>query len=232
MPDENLMTDITPENITQANQLLTFLVSKADTDYAKVMSNTLNDKEMEINSKSIEEKLAEFELTKPYGAVVGGTGIAKEQAGLPGEEGQRAIRLLKTGGRLLQCGRGRGKCLVILDKSPLDIKKMPAAAAPVERKPRARKATKTEVVATLAASRADGAQEKGVSDLSDLPVEDILKLARDKHREMRRELEELRAESKKQARTIEELETTLDSRDVTIAALEKQLSETKVASWQ
>lgn len=122
MATDPILPDLTPEAFAQANRLLTFLVGEANPNYQAVMREVLSPDEFELNVKVLTAKLDEFAIEAPVGAYAGGTGQAKGAVDLAGEDGQRAIRLLKVSGRLLQCGRGRGKCLVLLSAEPIDRK--------------------------------------------------------------------------------------------------------------
>lgn len=230
MADETLMPDITDESVEQANRLLTFLVDCSVKDWNGVMAATLNEKELEINHKTVEEKLAEYNLTEPVGAVRGGTGIAKDDAGLPGEEGQRAIRMLKVSGRLVQCGRGRGKCLIVLNSTPVTMETFagltinaPAPKATIARKPRK----------TREATEAPGDNtEAPPTEAEDRDVLFHLKAARDGHRAVRAEMENLLRDMRKKDRQIAELEAVLVARDATINELENRLAERMATTWQ
>lgn len=117
------------QTIIDANVLLAVLVEKIekapeDGDINKhvleVLSRVLDGAEVDRNVKRAYDLLARKGAEEFGGVVVGGTGVVKDVAGIPGERGQRAIRLLKASGRLLQCGKGRGKCLVVITPQPLE----------------------------------------------------------------------------------------------------------------
>lgn len=116
---ELMFEDVTTRAITHANHLLNFLVEKADPDWEKVFNSVLTPTEMELNRRNITLALQRLGKDAPVGAVVGGTGLAKAEAGLAGEDSQRAVRLLKQTLRLLQAGKGRGRALLVLDNTAL-----------------------------------------------------------------------------------------------------------------
>lgn len=221
MADNALTPDLTPEAIDQANALLNFLVQRSVPNWNDLMKMTLTQKELEANNKLIEDILNKQDaLLPPVGAVKGGTGIAKEEAGLPGEEGQRAIRLLKAANRLVQCGRGRGKCLVILDSTSVTandfknyVEQPKKAVAKV--KPRGE-----EVLVPVETPEVD------------LTVDQLLKLARDKHRSVTQELADKNAIIRELEQRMAEYEGILAARQETINRLEKDLQERTAVTWQ
>lgn len=130
---DNIMEPtVHPEVIADANRILSILAEKSReaeslnrtgdmvtrTDYVLIMMHTIlggNEQELKRNR----EKLLGFTNAMgahPYGVVNFGTGVACDLAGITGERGQKAIRFLKAEQRLMQCGKGRGKCLVILSR--------------------------------------------------------------------------------------------------------------------
>lgn len=101
--------------VEDANNLLAFLSNKiCDEEYQTVMRKELDDTEFAHSMKILKKILRQNNLESPAGVVASGTGIIKEEAGLSNEAGQRAIRALKQTQRIQQCGRGRGKCIVII----------------------------------------------------------------------------------------------------------------------
>lgn len=111
--------DVTKTALGQANQLLDFLVARCNPSWKEVLIEALSESELELNIHNVTLALKQYDITTPYGAVLGGTGVAKVQAGLEGEDTQKAVKLLKHTGRLLQAGKGRGKALVILNRQHL-----------------------------------------------------------------------------------------------------------------
>lgn len=77
-----------------------------------------NEQELQRNEGKVLEYIKRTQ-GQTFGIVNFGTGLACEVAGVIGEAGQAAIRELKAQERILQCGKGRGKCLIILDATPL-----------------------------------------------------------------------------------------------------------------
>jgi len=102
-----------------ANEMLAFLISQIDSDWEKVMLSTLSDTELETNRKMLQQKLDSRKISHPLGAIEGGTGIVKGIADISNSQKQQAIQVLKESNRLQQCGRGRGKCLILIDDAPL-----------------------------------------------------------------------------------------------------------------
>ena len=135
------MATTNKSTIEQANTLLEFLVGAANRAWQAVMTETLSDEEFKWGSATLEKALNANSLEEPFGAFAGGTGAAKDQAGLDGESAQEAIRLLKDTGRLVQLGKGRGKCLIVLRPEPLEAADAPKAKT--TRKAKAKTTTAT-----------------------------------------------------------------------------------------
>lgn len=110
---------LSPEQVRNANRLLEFLVSQANPDWQKVLTQGLTPTEMTQAEANVDAALNALDIEAPVGAVVGGTGTAKDGAALPGEDGQIAVQVLKDQHRLVQCGRGRGKFLMVITEAPI-----------------------------------------------------------------------------------------------------------------
>lgn len=209
----------TPELVQQANQMLTFLTEKSKKNVKKVMQDSLTEKEYELNLRNMEAKLAEFEIEEPFGAVEGGTGVAKEEAGLEGEEGQRAIQLLKEHGRLQQCGRGRGKCLIILRSDPLEQMTPPHQAAGVQ------------LDAPAPVDEGGGAEE-GPPMVDATSITALTRAIRDLYRDRDKQLGTAQREVKALEKKVDEMTTELQSKDEELANLHNQMEHAQVATWQ
>ncbi|HJS83782.1 MAG TPA: hypothetical protein VJ742_13215 [Nitrososphaera sp.] len=210
--DETLAADITAESLAQANDLLEFLVKKADKldkPWLDTLKGVLTDKELQVSHKAISERVEELGIDAPYGVVVGGTGLAKDEAGLAGEDGQRAIRLLKASNRLLQSGRGRGKALVILLETPISEKDFKSSAS-------------------LASNLAKVTSE----EIDDLDTLAKIKLVQSDVRSMQSELAALRKELERVSKDRSELEKIVEARNLVIEDLEKKIAQQAATSWQ
>lgn len=124
----NFDGDITEESIDQANTLLGTLTSFASSDWDGTLQAICSDSEYALNIKNIENALKELHQTGPIGLVVGSTAYAKELSGLPGEEAQRAIRILKLSNRIIQAGKGRGKGIIVVSNKPLSLQEFSHAS--------------------------------------------------------------------------------------------------------
>lgn len=193
-----------PEVINSANKLLELLLSKREVDVVGVMKAELSESEFEHNVKTLRRKLQDMGANDAVGAVRSGTGIAKDEAGLPGELGQRAIQALKKSNRIQQCGRGRGKCLVILSSLPLEGE--PAAEA------------------TPTQEQAEAVEPDNV------PV--LLRHVRDTYRSMERQLKETNRENSNLTKKIEEMQQALEEKNEKIQELEGKAQTQAMATWQ
>lgn len=124
-----MFSDVTETAIEQANTLLAFLTDRSTPDWKSVFTQVLGEQELELNVRNVTLALEKAQKDAPVGALLGGTGLAKAEAGLEGEDSQRAVRLLKQTGRLIQAGKGRGKALCILSSEPLKAEDFAAAIA-------------------------------------------------------------------------------------------------------
>lgn len=112
--------EMTANVVADANRVLEFLAAHAQANWTEVLTQVLPESEVDSNVERINEKLAHLDLLTPVGAVAGGTAVFKDETGIEGEHAQNAVALLKEQFRLHQCGRGRGKALVILSPEPLE----------------------------------------------------------------------------------------------------------------
>jgi len=202
--------DFDPQTVQDANKVLAFLVGRMNKHYLDVMQEELTDSEYQHSYKGLRKLLQDAGINEAAGAVAAGTGIAKEEAGLSGEAGQRAIQALKKSGRLQQCGRGRGKCLVILRADPLPEEENGegeehAKAAPTE-------------------------EEKEVVDANNIPS--LLRLVRDNYRDIERQLRESHRNEQHMSKLIEELQQQIQEKDEQINQLENAAQMKAVATWQ
>lgn len=244
-----------------SNKFLALLVRKAKqrTDWSAVMLEELTDKEFEQNTKVVEEKLAywgsHLGIDKPVGAVVGGTGPLREGFDITGEQAQQAVQILKACGRLVQCGRGRGKCLVVMTTKPVPrtILGAPAAPRPVAKPVKAAKRPARGKQTTAQARVREAAASTNGAHPSDRVMESLrrmIELANDlvEHYPLeRQELETQLAAARAEAdpgrlsqliadkagleRRLAELEAVLAQREHTIKSLEVELAEKQLTSW-
>lgn len=113
------MAKVADDVVAQARTLLSFLEKNSDKNWTQVMTKTLTEGEREATHAGLAKLLAPLGRDVPYGAFAGGTGALKEAAGLDGEHAQEAIKFLKSANRLLQVGKGRGKCLIAVNVDEL-----------------------------------------------------------------------------------------------------------------
>lgn len=103
-----------------ANRLLSYLDAHVEHNWQALMREHLDESEYGAVAAHIDAALRTYdERTLPVGAYIGGTGKAKEGAGIDGEDAQIAVQVLKDAHRLVQAGRGRGKLLILIDNEPL-----------------------------------------------------------------------------------------------------------------
>jgi len=132
---------------------------------------------------------------------------------------QMAAQVLKTVGRMVQCGRGRGKCLLVLSDAPINM-------------------------SIIKAQRVAAAQEV----VGELEVLDLLKAASDKLKaDKKKQAEEIRqikqdvaakATAKAEAGKVKELTAELKLSQAQVAllskrveSLEQELAERILSSW-
>lgn len=245
-----LLHEITPETVEHANAILTLLVkeAKARPDWEEVMNETLAEAERDLNLDLIADRRETFRLAAPVGAVAMGTGALRAKTDLPGPVAQRAIQILKATARLVQCGRGRGKCLVVLQKTPLNYEKLvPRHSAVAERLAREHlDSTDLLKLATDSILEERRVHEERCTQLrqeSEALAEE-LRMVKEEAEKARAQakaakasgvpaakLKELMAENRRQKRENDELKAVLANKDKTIEQLEGELNEKMVSSW-
>jgi len=223
-------TPLTPEAVEHANVMLSFLSDQADPDWNKVMTETLTDSEVESNTRTMRSKFDEFNIedSDPVGAVLGGTGVAKENSGLSGEDGQVAIQILKQTGRIQQCGRGRGKCLIVLSSAPVEPQSTssPEPSAPVAAVAQEEPA---QAVQQDPSPPEEVDESEGMIDASD--VSTLARAIRDAHRSLQREFNETKRTVRKLEKDKKDLLTELEEEREKVRNMEAQLEHQQVASW-
>lgn len=214
-----MFEDVTEAAIDQANQLLAFLTDRANANYQKVLTEALDEAELELNLKNLDAALKRTKLDAPVGALLGGTGMAKAEAGLTGEDSQRAVRLLKQNDRLIQAGKGRGKALIVLNAKPLSKDDFVAEVA----KP---KAVKKEAV--------HAPDAPGVIGATDVP--NLLRAANNEYKSLLQrhaELSKVYDETKiKLAEATTRTEALVKENEELMAELEKKQNLAAVTTWQ
>lgn len=209
--------------INQANFVLGWLVGEAmkygDTlpgvTWAERLSPLLNDKEFESARKAIRQKLptAEGVEIPVKGIVPAGTTIANEALPLAQKgEAAAAINLLKSTDRILQCGRGRGKALVILSNDPLPLD------------------TQVPDETTKAAVSSESDEDIEVIMANDIP--NLLRAARDEYRNLKRRAEEAERNLSTAKNRVQELEVQIEGKDAEIEGLQRRLQQQALTTWQ
>lgn len=198
-----------PAVIKDANQVLKYLVVHMSVNFLDVMKEALWASEYDHNYKILKKNLQNAGLDTAAGAIASGTGIIKEEV-LGGERGQQAIQALKKSGRLQQCGRGRGKCLVILNSTLLPIDE----AEEGQEQP----------------AEANDEEEQEVVDANNVPS--LLRCVRDNYREVERQLRESRRNETHLSKLIEELQEQVNEKNNQITELENNAQIKAVATWQ
>lgn len=214
--------DVSPSAIEEANTLLDFLASRVNTNWETVMRETLShDASASTGVSEFSRAMATVMAAKetlgieaPVGAIVGGTGVAKAEAGLEGEESQRAVQALKAADRLVQCGKGRGKCLVLLSVTPLHADEFATSNV------------RANTVDT--ASNDAQAPMPAATRLSEIEVDTILRSVRDNFRRLNAEHTECGPRLRQLERQIASLQGELDAAN---ARIQEVMSERAVTSW-
>lgn len=113
------------------NELMTWLVSEYGT---RNWRNVLKQTKGGMGAiEAIEAALIDIGAQAPAALMIGGTGALKDRYDFgeaTGEEIQAVIANLKSSGRLIQLGQGRGYALVLLDATPLGANKATATVTP------------------------------------------------------------------------------------------------------
>ena len=226
-------TTISPELLNTANALLEWLVSNANSDWERILSQTLdNTKEAETNAARARRTLERLNRSEPVGALVGGTNIAKTEAGFEGELATEAMQLLKQTNRVQQAGRGRGRALIVLDGRPLDGDEdadmpVPSQAEPVEAATPAPLPAAEVLTDTTDTSERNG---EAMIPADNLPA--LLLAARDTYRSLTHKLEEAQRELRRSEAARAEMAAEISELAARTVALQEQLDEQAVSTWR
>jgi hypothetical protein len=226
--DHNGTLPVDDQTVADANKLLSLLAAQAkeSPDWKAVLNSCLPAERVEQTIRTVEQRKDQFQFDHdPIGGIPTGTGVVREAAGLVGERGQIVIQLLKVTGRLVQGGPGRGKCLVVIDDSPLDPATFPQTIA-------TRPARDLDLLALLELVRQGVINER---EQMESAVEAALEEARkgdgERVDKLAKELQDLATERARLTREVTELQGQLGTKEETIQSLERKLAERMVSSW-
>lgn len=226
--DHNGTLPVDDQTVADANKLLALLAAQAkeNDNWEAVVRNCLPEERASQTIRTVEQRKEQFQFNHdPIGGIPTGTGVVREAAGLGGERGQIVIQLLKTTGRLVQGGPGRGKCLVVIDDEPLDAVTFPQTIA-------TRPARDLDLLALLELVRQGVITER---ERTEVAVSEALDEARkdddEKLTKLINEVQQLAADKARLAREVNELQTQVGGKEEAIQALERKLAERMVTSW-
>lgn len=215
------------ELVTTANRALEALSGVIIADnWQQVLTGSLSGTALDTNIKAVDDKLHEIGVEEPVGAVEGGTGMIRDMlADIDGEHAQEAIKLLKFHNRLHQCGRGRGRCLVLLDNTPLASGVEAAGGLIPER---IRTVDRLEVAEEPVEVEAEQSED-GRVDPRD--VNTMTRLLREHFHDAQQRIRELARMNENAHTRISELQSQLAERDAKIAELERNRALADMTSW-
>jgi len=205
--------------VDAVHSVLSLLLSEMKTDWESVMGETLTEPETRIAMAAVAERQQTFHTGLPMGAVPMSTEALRARSEISQADMQLGVQVLKTVGRMVQCGRGRGKCLLVLSDAPINL-------------------------AMIKAQRMAAAQEV----MGELEALDLLKAAIDRIKaDKKRQAEEIKvikadaatkAAAKAEAGKVKELTAELKLKDAQVALLnkrvdnlEQELAERILSSW-
>lgn len=196
------------QTVQYANQILSYLVEASSPQVHATLQGVLNETDLEWNLRQVANLVGRLDTADQVElrAFVGSTTSAITGAGLSASSvTQQALRALKASQRIVQCGKGRGKAIVIMQATPLE--------APQE------DALPEASVITAMGSHGDfEAFAKIVTDLSD------------RYRAALDTIDELRSSAMSTQR-VAELEAALNSAKEKIESLRQQAQLAKVTTW-
>lgn len=197
---------MTTEIVENANTVLRYLNNHVSDNVNSILEDVLDDaRQVESNIERMATKLQHLGRREAVGAIAGGTGALTDNAGLEADAGQDAIRLLKEEDFIQQCGRGRGRAIILLTNEFLDT---------------------TEIEETEQTAPAEEAiEEPDLDDEAEMPAEvgphtllpRLLREASDEYRAVQHEL-------RRQHRMIRE-------RDEEIARLRERMNNELTTTW-
>lgn len=113
---------MSPEQVTNANQILSYLSDNVESGWQQQINRHFPEHDaFDAAMTAVDRAMQARDVRVPTGVFVGSTAAAKAGAGLEGEDAQIAIQALKDNKRIIQLGRGRGKLLVLIDNTPLEV---------------------------------------------------------------------------------------------------------------
>lgn len=97
---------------------INYLHTNAKPDVRAVLEEEFEDQDqVELNLNRLNRTLTQLGQDQAVGAVAIGTGVLRDDVNLDLDVANEAIRWLKEQGVLQQCGRGRGKVLILIRSS-------------------------------------------------------------------------------------------------------------------
>jgi hypothetical protein len=127
--DAHLVEDINATTLDDANRVLTEMEARARRDVDRIMQRTLSDTELERSRQLVARQQDAFGWTDAVGVMAGSSKPIRDDLRLAAHAATKAFQVLKATGRVVQCGRGRGKCWVILSHTPLGRELLPTGPA-------------------------------------------------------------------------------------------------------
>lgn len=221
------MSDIdVTQIVNDSNKVLKYLVQNVDPDWDTVLRANLNDSEYKTavdNAVRMHKKHATpgFDI---HGAVGYGTGQLLDFNNINAGDGRVVLKILKARGSLLQCGRGRGKALVLVHYnkdyvSEQEVLQHLGITQPEQPELFVEPPQLQELKVEVEAGAAKG------------NVANLLRDATDEFRHMHQELTECkRLLSQKDAR-IKNLLGELEAKDLKIADLTGKLDQIALTNW-
>lgn len=214
--------------VADANKLLALLAAQAQEmpDWKAVLATCLSEERAEQTIRTVMQRVEQFQFDHdPVGGIPTGTGVVREAAGLTGEKGQIVVQLLKTTGRMVQGGPGRGKCLVVIDATPLDAGVFPETIA-------SRPARDLDLLALIELVRQSIISEREATENAVAQALDENKADEEaRFSKLSAELVEMATEKARLTRELDGVTGLLKLQEAMIQKLEKQLAERMVTSW-
>lgn len=201
------------EFLDAANFILDILAEDTEANApGAVLSTVLNETEQKTAEKNLVKSLKAIKKDKGVGVIGHGTtyidNICKMHKALEQANPKEIVTLLKGSNRILQCGRGKGKAIVVLQREHIDMNEL-------------NHLIKAELLTVSDAEKTEVKNNEGIK----LDVVGMLRHIEDKHRY----LEKLNVELKDEVNV---LTKAIEEKDAKITEIEKELQMKTIATWQ
>lgn len=144
VPQENVKlqatkktTQVTDDELEIANRILIYLGAKVTPLWVETLDLEFEASESEVIQRNVGVAMARLDVRRPLGTYVNSTYALRDAMGITDTPTfKNAIALLKNYDRIVQCGRGRGKAIVLVSDKLLNVQTTTVQTIPVNTPPK------------------------------------------------------------------------------------------------